>query len=193
MAWPPAELDTARLHLRKPVPGDADFLFTQLSGDAQITRYLGWLTHSRLEQARQQISLDLLRWQRGAGWSWLLEEAGQAIGWLQLKPLEPHLLRTGCMLAASHHGRGLMAEALHAMMNAAFRVPAIHRIEALCDIANPASARMLAKAGLRYEGRLASYLLHPNLSSQPRDAWLYARSRPEAGDNPAFHPDSAPT
>jgi RimJ/RimL family protein N-acetyltransferase len=33
------------------------------------------------------------------------------------------------------------------------------------------------KAGMRREGRLARYLVHPNVSDEPRDAYLYAITR----------------
>jgi ribosomal-protein-alanine N-acetyltransferase len=48
---------------------------------------------------------------------------------------------------------------------------------AVCDVENVASARVLEKAGLLWEGTLRRYILHPNVSPEPRDAHLYARTR----------------
>lgn len=183
MDWPPTALHSPKLRLRKPEPADAAAIFTRLSGDAAVTRYLGWLTHAVVEQAHQQISLDLLRWSRGAAWTWLIEHETEVIGMLQLSLIAPHLLRAGCMLARSHQCRGLMSEAMRTIIDAAFSQRAFHRIEALCDVDNLASARMLERAGLHREGRLASYIIHPNLSPLPRDALLFACSRSQAGDN----------
>lgn len=188
MSWPPAELRTPRLRLRKPLPADAEAVFARLSGDPQVTRYLGWTPHTELRQTRQQISLDLLRWAREAAWTWLIEEEVTVIGLLQLARIEPHLLRLGCMLSATHWGHGLMSEALRALLFTAFSQPSLQRIEALCDVDNLASARMLEKAGLRPEGRLSRHTLHPNISSLPRDMLLYAITRSDNVDPPAPAP-----
>jgi len=180
MNWPPEELITARLRVRKPKPGDVQDLFAHLSGDAQVTRYLGWHPHTDLTQTRQQISLDLLRWNRGVAWTWLIEHATQGVGLLQLSAIEPHMLRLGCMLARSRWGRGLMQEALQALLSEAFARQQTHRIEAMCDVDNAASTRMLEKLGMRREGRLARYIIHPNMSKLPRDVYLYAMTRDDA-------------
>jgi ribosomal-protein-alanine N-acetyltransferase len=79
-----------------------------------------------------------------------------------------------------------MSEALRALLATAFTQPSLQRIEALCDVDNLASARMLEKASLRQEGRLACHTLHPNISSRPRDMLLYAITRSDNGDPPLF-------
>jgi RimJ/RimL family protein N-acetyltransferase len=37
-----------------------------------------------------------------------------------------------------------------------------------------ASAKVLERSGLHYEGTLRRYILSPNLDNEPRDARLYA-------------------
>ena len=56
-------------------------------------------------------------------------------------------------------------------------VPSIWRVWATCDIENAASARVLEKVGLSREGTLRRWLVRPHLSSDPRDAFIYARVR----------------
>ena len=53
------------------------------------------------------------------------------------------------------------------------RIP--HR--ATCDAENNASARAMEKAGLTREGMLRRYIVHPNVSSEPRDSYMYAVTR----------------
>jgi lincosamide nucleotidyltransferase A/C/D/E len=48
----------------------------------------------------------------------------------------------------------------------------------VCDVDNAAPARALGKSGLVREGRLRRYTVHPNVSDEPRDVYLYARTRP---------------
>jgi RimJ/RimL family protein N-acetyltransferase len=55
--------------------------------------------------------------------------------------------------------------------------PTIWRIQAFCDVENRASARVLEKAGLTFEGTLRRYMVLPNLSDAPRDMLCYAKVR----------------
>lgn len=56
-------------------------------------------------------------------------------------------------------------------------VPSVSRVWAVCDVENRASARVLEKIGMRFEGILARWSIHPNLSDEPRDCRGYARLR----------------
>ena len=60
---------------------------------------------------------------------------------------------------------------------------AIFRIWAVCDLDNFASARVLEKAGMQREGVLRRYILHPNISSEPRDVYCYATVRAKHPQN----------
>jgi len=55
--------------------------------------------------------------------------------------------------------------------------PDIYRVFATCDVDNPASAKVMEKAGMKYEGLLRRYMIHPNVSEEPRDCLMYARVR----------------
>jgi RimJ/RimL family protein N-acetyltransferase len=55
--------------------------------------------------------------------------------------------------------------------------PSVFRIGAFCDVDNVASARVMEKSGLVREGLLRRWLMHPNISDEPRDCFSYARVR----------------
>ena len=69
-----------------------------------------------------------------------------------------------------------MPEAIRSLTAVALSGP-FFRIEATCDFENRASARALEKSGFTKEGRLARYMVHPNLSPEPRGCLLYATHR----------------
>ena len=54
---------------------------------------------------------------------------------------------------------------------------AIWRIGAGCDVENLGSARVMERAGLTREGVLRRWIIHPNISSEPRDWLSYAKVR----------------
>ena len=62
-------------------------------------------------------------------------------------------------------------------MDYAFENPCMYRVWAVCDVDNVASARVLEKAGMSFEGILRRYQIHPNIGPEPRDARCYARMR----------------
>jgi ribosomal-protein-alanine N-acetyltransferase len=100
----------------------------------------------------------------------------QVLGMLDARSTE-HGLNIGYVLAREHWGHGYMPEAIQALTEIALSQPALFRIEATCDVENHPSTRALEKSGFVREGRLARYTVHPNLSSEPRDCWIYAKSR----------------
>ena len=68
-------------------------------------------------------------------------------------------------------------KAAAAFVDAVMAQPMIWRIQAFCDVENVASARVLQKIGLTFEGTLRRYMVLPNLGDVPRDVRCYARVR----------------
>jgi len=187
MTWPRV-IDTPRLQLRDLRPGDAPDVFADYAGDPAVLRYLGWRPHQSVADTRQQISYDSHRWLKGSARVWGLTQLapdgklGKVFGQIELLPMSfpsesAHHWRLGYVMASRYWGQGLMAEAVRAVLDAAFAQPGVWRVDALCDVGNTASVAMLARLGMPCEGRLQRALVHPNVSDQPRDAWLYALSR----------------
>lgn len=149
---------------------------------------LQWRPHASLEQTRAQLDWDQARWLKRRAWTWLLVDAqGEAqmpVGLVQLVPQQlegpAHHLRLGYLLARSHWGRGLMREALTVVIDEVFAHEAVWRVDAVCDLGNPASARVLQAVGFAQEGVLRRHSLHPNASAEPRDVALYARCSRQA-------------
>lgn len=175
-------LHTERLRLRAPQPGDEHAAFDGWARDPDVLRYLGWRPHSAVADTRAQLGWDQARWLKRSAWTWLLvEPRGAPIGLVQLVPqrldVPPHHLRLGYLMARSHWGRGLMREALAAVIDEAFAQTPAWRIDALCDVENHASARLLHALGFAQEGVLRRHSVHPNLGAEPRDVTVHARLR----------------
>ncbi len=196
----PRLIDTPRLHLRDPRPTDAEAAFASYTADSDVLRYLGWRSHASVKATREQYGFDVHRWLKGSAWVWVMAEkfpdggTGQVFGQVELVPqshpsAQAHHLRLGYLMARSHWGRGLMGEAVAAVLQAALEQPQVWRVDALCDVGNPASAALLARVGMVCEGRLQRAVVHPNVCSEPRDAWVYALARERcAVDHTALSP-----
>ena len=83
----------------------------------------------------------------------------------------------GYVLARTCWGQGFMSEAVSEIVRIVLSDPSMYRVEAFCDVENAASARTLEKAGMRREGIMRRYIIHPALSNEPRDCCLYAVTR----------------
>ncbi|MDJ1135673.1 GNAT family N-acetyltransferase [Streptomyces iconiensis] len=77
-------------------------------------------------------------------------ESGLVVGSTSLLwPPTDGALEVGYGIVASRRGRGYASEAARALIGFALRMPGVHTVYADVELANPASVRVLEKAGLR--------------------------------------------
>jgi [ribosomal protein S5]-alanine N-acetyltransferase len=174
----PNKFETPRLVLRPIAAGDAPAIYAGYAQDAEVVRYLIWQPHRNISETEAYIA-DCLSAaaERECTYALTGRGDGSLLGAFALRRGPVHRLDCGYVLARAHWGQGLMSEALAAVADWAMAQPDIWRIGAVCDIDNRASARVMEKAGMRREGVLARWLIHPNIGPEPRDCYSYARVR----------------
>lgn len=179
------QLTTPRLILRAPRAQDAGKVHAAWGQDPEVFRYLASPPSDSLATTRARLAWDQARWSKRSAWTWLIATQGAPdtpIGLVQLLPQslegDPHHQRLGYLLARSHWGQGLMAEALAALLAMLTDEAQLWRLDALVDVDNAASARLLERLGFDCEGRLKRHSRHPLASPEPRDVWVYAWLRP---------------
>ena len=176
MEFPPEHLETARLRLRRPEPADAPKAFAAYARDPEVTRYLAWTPHRSSAETSEFLQQVIDAWDLRMGHrAWIIEHKpdGALVGSIGCN-VQFHRVEVGFALGSVFWGHGYMPEALHRVCEAAFDDERIHRVQALCDEENVRSARVMEKAGMRYEGRLRRYGIHPNRSNEPRDCRIYS-------------------
>ena len=173
----PDSVETRRLHLRRPVPADAERIFQTYAQDAEVTRYLVWVPHQSVDTTRKFIAFCQDRWASSVAFPYVItrKEDGQLLGVIEVRP-DGHRANFGYVLARAYWGNGFMPEAITAMAKITLQPP-VYRMEATCDVENRASARALEKCGFLREGLLRRYIIHPNISPEPRDSLLYALTK----------------
>ena len=172
----PSEIiETERLVLRKPRMDDAPVIFKSYAQDLEVTRYLVWKPHRDAQETAQFLSVceELWRARKDFAYAITVKENDTLIGMFGLHPMNLKV-EAGYALARLYWGKGYMTEVLRAVIDWAFTQPDIFRVQAICDVENNASARVMEKAGMTREGLLRRYVLHPNISDEPRDAFMYA-------------------
>ena len=167
-------LHTDRLTLRALTPADVDDLFA-LFADPAVMRY--WSRPPMTERAEAQALLDgaIHAFEQGESFRWGLQLHAdpRVTGTVSLFQLDAQNRRgeIGYALASNHWGRGLMHEALTAVVGYAFDDAAggldLIRLEADLDPRNSASRRSLERLGFQREGLL-------------RERWIVAGKRTDS-------------
>ena len=174
----PEQIETERLLLRKPHMEDVSVIFMGWAQDQEVTRYLTWRPHERIQQTQDFVRSCLTAWEQGTRFPYMLtlKETGEAIGMIDPR-IEGPKVGIGYAAARPHWGKGYITEATRAIIDWAFQQPSIYRVYATTDLENSASRRVLEKVGMQCEGVLRKYILHPNISDIPRDSYMYAITR----------------
>jgi ribosomal-protein-alanine N-acetyltransferase len=174
------EIETQRLLLRKMRLDDAEAMFAYAS-DPAVARYVLWDTHHSIEDSESFLRLAIEGYERGdfGGWGVVLKDSGAFIGTCGLDAgYAPEHARAelGYVLSREYWGKGLMPEAVRAIIAFGFARADLNRIEARCIAANLASARVMEKAGMTYEGTLRE---REFIKGAYRDMKLYSILRRE--------------
>ena len=155
----PRVVRTQRLALRPFTLADVDAVLAYES-DAAYGRFLGVpRTYRRRDAERGVASRMLCDWSRAARWAVDLES--HAIGHVGMTLYAGHgRIDLYYGLAPAHWGKGYMTEAVRAAIDAAFTAhPGVNRIQADANPENPASLRVMEKAGMTGEGVLRQYVV----------------------------------
>lgn len=174
----PELLETEQFLLRKPQLADASDIIKNYAQDDEVLRYLVWKKHHDLAASEEFLQYCLDEWHTGRSTPYVIvsKKNMQVIGMIDLRK-NRHCITLGYVLARAYWNQGCMTKVCRLVLTLLWQYPDIFRVEAVCDVENTASAKVLEKAGMAREGVLRSYILHPNRSPVPRDVYCYATVR----------------
>jgi ribosomal-protein-alanine N-acetyltransferase len=174
----PLRIETERLLLRKPVPEDAEAIFSRYASDIDATWYMSWPRHESITQTREFLQFSDAEWERWPAGPYVIESrAGRhLLGGTGLAFQSPETAVTGYILARDAWGFGYATEALGAIVVLAPQLR-LTRVEAFCHPANHASLRVLEKCGFQFEERRKGVFEFPNASPHdPQEYLCWARA-----------------
>ena len=148
-------LETERLILRTPAPGDARALqkainypeiaatTTNIPHPYDIGDARHWIEESRPKDDGNFVNCIIL-----------LKETGELVGGIGFSSVsrKHHRAEIGWWCTVDHWGKGIATEAARRMIQYGFEELGFERIYATCMIHNPASARVMEKVGMIFEG-----------------------------------------
>ncbi len=149
-------LRSERLLLRPYTEQDGEMMFRNWANDEEVCRYLTWAPHGDIE-----VTHNIVRdWAacniNDRCYHWGITLAGELIGDIAVVRWneQTQCAAIGYCLGRAWWGQGIMTEALTAVMTYLFDEIGFHRIQLEHDHENPASGRVMRKAGMRLEGCL---------------------------------------
>lgn len=177
---PQPVLETDRLLLRPYVAADAADV-QRLAGDRRIADTTANIPHPYPDGAAERWIAGLApAFEEGSrvAFAVTLRGTGELAGTIDLHAVsrEHAQAELGYWIAVGHWGKGYGTEATCRLIAYAREQLGITRIVARCLARNPASARVMEKAGLRREGMLVRHELKNGLFE---DVLLYGLAFPE--------------
>ncbi len=165
---------TPRLHLRSIALQDAPPIFDGYAQDPEVTRFLTWRPHATLAQTESYVA-DCMAATSTRTYALVDRRSERVIGAFAVRRTNSQAFDVGYVLERPSWGLGLMTEALTEVTRWALSQYGIWRLWSVCDVENAGSARVMEKAGLSREGLLRRWIIHPNLSDEPRDCFVLAK------------------
>jgi len=170
-------LTTQRLVLRKMRESDADEVL-YLRSHKEIMQYIPRPLLKDREEAKKFIrdQLALTQQNDAINWAVTLKEEDKVIGLAGLFSLQKENFRceVGYLLHDAWQGKGIITEAVAAILDYGFRIMQLHSIEATLAPENIASAKVLEKnnftkdayfkENMYYEGRFLDALVYSLLT-----------------------------
>jgi ribosomal-protein-alanine N-acetyltransferase len=167
-------LSTPRLILRALQLSDLDDLY-EYASDPEIDQYVPWEHYKNIDEACENLNEFLEEYEKDGLGAWGIEHRTdkKLIGIINTSI--PHRINRrvelGYTISRAYWGQGLATEAVKALIEFGFEKMDLVRIEAVVLSAHRASARVVEKSGMQFEGILHSYQVWKN---KPCDLRMYA-------------------
>ena len=152
------KLETDRLILRRFVIEDAEDMYNNWASDPEVVKYLTWPAQSDIEGTKALLTEWIPKYENDDYYMWAVEykENGELIGNISVVRFNEasESADVGYCMNRGLWGKGIMPEALKAVIDFLFDEVGLNRVAACHDTNNPGSGRVMAKAGMIREGVL---------------------------------------
>ncbi len=173
------KFETERPLLRKMSLDDMGDVF-EFSKEPEVFKFVSGKVHQTIKNSRKFLKEIFAKYkaQEIITWGIFHKKDNKLIGdccfikWdTQQKRAELDYL-----LSREYWNQGLTTEVVKEIISFGFEEMQLNRIQAICEVANIASSRVMEKAGMQYEGILRDYIQH---DGKPLDMKIYSFIRKE--------------
>ena len=154
-------IETERLILRRFVETDAQAMFENWASRLDNLTYVTWDPHPNVDFTKNSIRTWVASYDNPNYYKWaicLKENPEQVIGDISIVAIDENdfSCEIGYVLGKAYWGRGMMTEALKAVLDFCFTQAGFQKVRARYASLNPASGRVMEKAGMSYLETIAN-------------------------------------
>ena len=155
------KIETKRMVLRKFSVYDAEAMYRNWASDPEVTKYLTWPAHASIEVSRAVLKDWVSAYSQKNCYQWaivLKEHGDEPIGSISAVQWNDDIamVEIGYCIGKAWWHRGIISEALQAVMDFFFDQVEANRIQCRHDPRNPHSGMVMKKCGMKYEGTMRS-------------------------------------
>lgn len=159
-------IETKRLILRKLDISDLEQVYNNWCSDPKVTKYVTWDMHKNIEQTKEYINFKLGLYEKDYRFDWVvvIKETNEVIGEIDAvkQSLNYNLVELGYCYGSKYWNNGYATEALSAVIKYLKEVALVEKVTACHISTNPASGRVMQKAGMNYDATLKEYVVDKN-------------------------------
>ncbi|MDN8592673.1 GNAT family protein [Paenibacillus sp. 11B] len=167
-------LETERLLLRPITYADLDEMYRYCAVPA-VSEYTTWDAHQSKEDTKVFIDFIMSQYEADKLGPWGIEDkqTKKLIGSCNYLGCDSNSMRVelGYVLSNEYWGRGIMTEVVSRIIQFGFEDIGLERIQAKCLVGNIGSAKVMEKAGMKFEGVLRKYM---KIKNEMQDLKMYA-------------------
>jgi ribosomal-protein-serine acetyltransferase len=147
--WPDELIEHGPVTLRRYRAGDVDAVFAAVTASLDHLRpWMPWAAGYTRESAAQYLDGSIRSWADGTEYNYAILTEGALAGSVGLMArISPGALEIGYWVHRAYTRRGLATAASAALVEQAFRLPGVDRVEIVHDELNVASGKIPRKLG----------------------------------------------
>ncbi|MCL2860260.1 MAG: GNAT family N-acetyltransferase [Oscillospiraceae bacterium] len=160
------EIETGRLILRKFTLDDVDGMYNNWASDFETSKMLDWDVHENREVTLSVISNWIKEYEKLFYFNWVVElkENGEIIGNIEIRrcKLRDEICEIGYCYGSKYWNNGYASEALRAVIQFLINEVGVRIVEAKYISGNPASGKVMEKAGMKKDAVLRARVINKN-------------------------------
>ncbi len=151
------KIETERLVLRRFKSSDYISMYNNWASDDEVSKFLTWQTHTDTETSRKITESWVSSYEKDNYYQWAIafkNEPDIPFGSIAVVSVGEDTLtfEIGYCIGKKFWRKGITSEALSSVIDFLFDNTDVNRIEAVHDINNPNSGKVMKKCGMIFEG-----------------------------------------
>ena len=175
-------LETDRLILRKYELNDAIGMYNNWATDLLTNRYLSWDNHPNLDFTREIVKSWIEKYDNEDEYNWVVElkDTNELIGSISVVHYDKKnsIAEIGYCYGSKFWGKGYASEALRKVIEYLLLEEEIYIVEAKHISGNPASGKVMQKAGMKLDAILRDRRIN-KYTKERNDLIVYSKKKDE--------------